>query len=310
MANEITLTNVATAVVKQVAAQGLAPIVGNLVAASVVNRDFEPMLAQYGDVVNVPIPPTAKANNIAEAGTVQFQQNNLGNAQIILNKHYEASFVITDIAKALATPDLLTLYMQPHVIALAEQIETDILGTYGQFNAVSSVGTANTIITEAVVDSAETGLFNAKVPQNAPKYLFVNGATYGALRQIPRFSEFQMTGPSGQPSPMITGQLALATGSSNGVAKGMTIIRSQYVSKVSTTTYNLCFHRDAIALAMRRLPLPMPGTGAVGTYMEYGGYSFRVIMSYAPGQLQNQVTIDCLYGTGPLRNNFAIQVLS
>ena len=67
----ITSANVATAIVKLVAADALPALMGNLVMGNLVNRDYEPTLAQAGDTVNVPIPPTLVANNIAEGGTVQ-----------------------------------------------------------------------------------------------------------------------------------------------------------------------------------------------------------------------------------------------
>ena len=124
----ITSANVATAIVKLVAVEALPALMGNLVMGNLINRDYEPVLANTGDTVNVPIPPTLIANNIAEGGTVQPQNPNLGNAQIVLNTHVEATFQIPDVTKCLAVPDLLKLYMQPAVVALAQRIETDLLG--------------------------------------------------------------------------------------------------------------------------------------------------------------------------------------
>jgi len=109
----ITSTNVANAIVKLVAADALPVLVGNLVMGNLVNRDYEPVLANAGDTVNVPIPPTMVANNILEGGTVQTQNPSLGNAQIVLNTHAEATFQLPDVTKVLAVPDLLKLYMQP-----------------------------------------------------------------------------------------------------------------------------------------------------------------------------------------------------
>src|SRR2546427_3656780 len=155
----ITSSNVANAIVKLVAADALPVLVGNLVMGNLVNRDYEPVLAHAGDTVNVPIPPTLVANNIAEGGTVQAQNPSLGNAQIVLNTHAEATFQIPDVTKVLAVPDLLRLYMQPAVITLAERIETDLLNLYPMFTSNAPVGTGGTAITEATVDAAETALF-------------------------------------------------------------------------------------------------------------------------------------------------------
>ena len=192
----ITSANVANAIVKLVAADALPALVGNLVMGNLVNRDYEPVLAQAGDTVNIPIPPSMVANNIAEGGTVQPQNPSLGNAQIVLNTHVEATFQIPDVTKVLAVPDLLQVYMQPAVVAIAERIESDLLNLYAGFTANTPVGTAGTPITEAVIDAAETALFLAKVPPIEPKYLVVDANTYSAMRQIPRFSEFQNCGRS------------------------------------------------------------------------------------------------------------------
>src|SRR5271170_2359348 len=140
----ITSANVASAIVKLVAADALPALVRNLVMGNLVNRDYEPVLAHSGDTVNVPIPPVLVANNIAEGGTVQPQNPNLGNAQIVLNTHVEATFQVPDVTKVLAVPDLLKLYMQPAVVALAQRIETDLLGLYAQFTSNTAVGTAAT----------------------------------------------------------------------------------------------------------------------------------------------------------------------
>src|ERR1700740_2733621 len=136
----ITSANVATAIVKLVAADALPALMGNLVMGNLVNRDYERTLAQAGDTVNVPIPPTLVANNIAEGGAVTLQNPSLGNAQIVLNTHAEASFQVPDVTKVLAVPDLLKVYMQPAVVAIAERVESDLLNLYAGFTANAPVG--------------------------------------------------------------------------------------------------------------------------------------------------------------------------
>lgn len=300
----ITSTNVANAIVKLVAADALPALMGNLVMGNLVNRDFEPQLAQAGDTINVPLPPTMVANNIAEGGTVQTQNPNLGNAQIALNTHAEATFQIPDVTKVIAVPDLLKLYMQPAIVALAERIETDLLSLYPLFNANTPVGTAATALTEAVVDSAETALFNAKVPASQKKYLVVDPNAYSAIRQITRFSEYRTAGEAG---------LRALIDGSVGRMKDFYIFRSQFVAKTGSstiTTQNLAFSKDAIGLVVRRLPQPLPGTGAIAEYAELGNFGMRVTMSYQPNTLAQQFTVDVLYGAGVLRNSAAVRVLS
>ncbi len=176
----ITSANVATAIVKLVAADALPALMGNLVMGNLVNRDYEATLARAGDTVNVPIPPTLVANNIAEGDTVTLQNPDLGNAAIVLSTHVEATFQIPDVTKVLAVPDLLKLYMQPAVVAIAEKIESDLLNLYPSFTSNTPVGTGGTAIVESVVDAAETALFAAMVPPSATKYLVVSPSAYSA----------------------------------------------------------------------------------------------------------------------------------
>src|SRR3974377_611885 len=121
----ITSANVANAIVKLVAVDALPALMGNLVMGNLVNRDYEPTLAQAGDTVNVPIAPQLVANHLAEGNAVQPQNPSLGNAQIVLNTHAEATFQIPDVTKVLAVPDLLKVYMQPAVAGIAQKTESD-----------------------------------------------------------------------------------------------------------------------------------------------------------------------------------------
>src|SRR6202162_2435286 len=166
----ITSNNVASAIVKLVAVDALPVLIGNLIMGNLVNRDYEPVLANAGDTVNIPIPPTMVANNIAEGGTVQTQNPSLGNAQIVLNTHAEATFQIPDVTKVLAVPDLLRIYMKPAVAAIAQKMESDLLGLYAGLSANTPIGTAGIALTEASVDAAETALFQAKVPSTEQKF--------------------------------------------------------------------------------------------------------------------------------------------
>jgi len=298
----ITSNNVASAIVKLVAADALPALVSNLVMGNLVNRDYEPVLANAGDTVNVPIPPAMQANNILEGGTVQAQNPSLGNAQIVLNTHAEATFQIPDVTKVLAVPDLLKVYMQPAVIAIAEKVESDLLNLYAGFTTNTPVGTPGSAITEPTIDAAETALFLAKVPPTEQKFIVVDAAAYSAWRQIPRFSEFQTAGDAG---------LMALIGGSVGKIKDFFVFRSQYVAATGSgplNTHNLAFTRDALGLVIRRLPQPLPGTGAIAEYAEFGNFGMRVVMSYQPNTLAQQFTVDILYGCNVLRNAAGVQV--
>jgi hypothetical protein len=194
--------------------------------------------------------------------------------------------------------------MQPAVVAIAESIETSLLNLFAGLTANTPVGTPGTPLVEAVIDQAESALFSAKVPPSEPKYMVVDAATYSALRQIDRFSEFQTAGEAGLRA-LIDGAV--------GKIKDFFVMRSQYVAHTGSsplTTHNLAFTKPAIGLVIRRLPQPLYGTGAVAHYAEMGNFGMRVVMSYQPNTLAQQFTVDVLYGCAVIRNNFGVQVNS
>lgn len=300
----ITSANAAQAIVKLVAAQGLPAIMGAMVMGNLVNRDYEPTLANAGDTVNIPVPPVMSRNNVAEGGTVTTQNPSLGNSQVVLNMHAEATFQIPDVTAALVGAErgdfsLMNKYLQPSMIALAEGIETDLLGLYTNLTANADVGTGGSALNESTIDLAEKALFDAKVPQSEKLSLVVSSQGYTDLRQIERFTETRTVG---------TGQ-AIVSGKI-GELKSFDVYRSQFVAKPSSTTYNLGFARDAFALVIRRLPQPLPGTGAVAEYAELGNFGMRIVMSYAPNTLAQQFTVDVLYGVAVLRHIYGVRVLS
>jgi len=192
--------------------------------------------------------------------------------------------------------------MEPAVATIAQKIEADLLGLYAGYTANTPVGTPGTTITETTIDAAETALFLAKVPPMEPKFMVVDAATYSAWRQIPRFSEFQTAGDAGLRT-LVEGTV--------GKIKDFFVFRSQFVPKTGSspvTTHNMAFTKSALGLVIRRLPQPLPGTGAIAEYAELGNFGMRVVMSYQPDTLAQQFTVDVLYGCGVLRNTCGVQV--
>ena len=300
----ITSANATNAIVKLVAVEALPALMGNLVMGNLVNRSYEDTLAKEGDTVNVAIPPVLTATAKTQGSNVTRQAVSLGNAQVVLNTQIEASFEIDDVTKALATPDLMKVYMQPAMIALAEKIETDLLAIYAQFNVNSTVGLAGTALTEAVVDSAESALFAAKVPKSSKKYLLVDAGGYSALRQIPRFSEYRTAQEVGL-NALIQGEL--------GRMKDLFIARSQFIAKTGSgpaTTHNIAFADNAIALVTRKLAPAPAGLGVIQFNVEMGGFGMRVTLGYDKDALGLTGTVDCLYGIKVLRAAFGQQVES
>ena len=149
------------------------------------------------------------------------------------------------------------------------------------------------------IDAAETALFLAKVPPSAAE---VHGGGRGHLFGVAADSAVQRIPDGGR----LPGLRAIVDGTV-GKIKDFFVFRSQFVQKTGSspvTTHNMAFTKDALGLVIRRLPQPLPGTGAIAEYAELGNFGMRVVMSYQPNTLAQQFTVDVLYGCGVLRDVF------
>jgi hypothetical protein len=73
---------------------------------------------------------------------------------------------------------------------------------------------------------------------------------------------------------------------------------------------NLFFHRNAVALAMRPLELPMSGAGSVAHVENYKGYSLRVEVFRDGNKKRHIVSIDALWTTQILNSSLAVKTIS
>ena len=260
-------------ILRMVAVDALDSIISQLTIGNLVNRDFQPLLAQVGDVVDVPV------------GT----DDGLGNVQIVLDSHIEATFAVTDIHKALTIPGILRTYMEPAAIAIAEAIESQLLNLYAGFTANAPLGTAGTPATEVIISQA---VIDTRIPLGEPRFLMVSGATFTDISRMPNLDTSNNDhGAAGRISNFF-------------------LFRSQYVPKTgidTVSTHNLAFADGAIGMVIRRLPMPIPGTGVIAEYAECGDFGIRVIMDDSQ-RAERKLTIDILYGCGILRNDHGVQV--
>ena len=211
----------------------------------------------------------------------------------MLNTHAEATFQIPDVTKVLAVPDLAEVVHAAGGGCDRGEDRNRLLNLYGSFTANTPLGIGGTRITEAVMDAAETALFLAMVAGQRARNICWSTPT-----PIRRCARFRASANSRRLAkrgcaPLMDGTI--------GKIKDFFVFRSQFVPYTGSgpvTTHNLAFARDAIGLVVRRLPQPLPGTGAIAEYAELGNFGMRVTMSYQPNTLAQQFTVDVLYGCG------------
>lgn len=134
----------------------------NIVMASRVLRDTEVASFQQGDTLNIPIPGTFVAKDKAANGTVTLQVPTDGTVPVVLNKHKEVSFLVEDAVRAQQSIDVMDTYINSGVIAIAEAIETDLMGL--ALGASGLTGAIGTSLVGSSMRSARNVLNKAKCP--------------------------------------------------------------------------------------------------------------------------------------------------
>jgi len=91
------------------AEEGLAILEENMVAASMVHRDFEDEIAEFGDVVNTRQPASFKIRRKTDDDDVETQDARSTNVQVPLDQHIYNSFVIKDGEASKSFQELVTI---------------------------------------------------------------------------------------------------------------------------------------------------------------------------------------------------------
>ena len=118
-----------------------------------------------------------------------------------------------------------------------------------------------------------------------------------------------ITAPSGASGSEVlyatgyTGTTATLTAAApvSTVAPPTTAANTKYVS--------LLHHRNAIAIAMRPLPLPDVG-GIKGTILYYRGIPMRITIDWLQSLLSATIVVDTLFGCAVVRPDFAIPIIA
>lgn len=118
---------------QQWAMEGVAILLENMVAANLVHRDFEPLFARYGDVVNTRKPGEFQAKRKTEVDDVTVQNATATNIAVPLDQHVHVSFLIRDGEESKSFKSLVDEYLRPAAIAMARMTDQIVLGQVYQF---------------------------------------------------------------------------------------------------------------------------------------------------------------------------------
>lgn len=269
------------------------------VMPKLVRTDFSEDLAQAGDIVNTRKPATFTAGAVSATTGVTGAVSNASatNIAIQLTNHKHVTFAVTDREATSSFLNLVEIFLDPAMLALAVQVDTDLTALYSDAIATLTVTSAGNWRTQ--FNAARTKL-NQKLAPDTNRVAVLHDDNEGDVGNIDIFMKVNEAGTT----------QAMREGSV-GRLKGFDIFRCSNITGVGSPVVrkNLFFHRDAIALVTRPLATAAnitPGAVQNVAIDPDAGLSIRVTMSYNPTLLSSQVTCDLLYGVKTLDSNLLV----
>lgn len=287
-------TQVDDSIATIVAAQALGYLKANTVFSRLVARDWDNDVAEYGQTINIPYGGTLTANQKVAATAITLNQAADGKYTVKLDQHYEVSFLLEDIAKALARPDWFNTYAAQAVAVLAEKVDASIAALYPGFSQTINA-TAGLKAQDFL--QARRYLNAAKAPMTDRFAVLNEDAEYEALN-IEKITNRDYTDSLGR----------MAADSIVGRFGGFDILLDQQIVTTGGQCKNMFFQKNALVLASRPLPAAPAGMGVVQSVMDEDGLGLRVTMSYDHDFLGAKFTVDLLWGVGELRDNHGVTV--
>ena len=272
----------------------------NLVVANLVTKLSHK--GKKGDTIHIPVPArgAASAKAVNTQVTLSAATNSVINVSI--DKHYEYSKLIEDIAEVQALASMRKFYTDDAGYALAKQVDTDLVtlweafqgGTVGGDNAASwetavigSDGTTlytgnsanSAAITDAGIRAMILKLDNADVPMDN-RSLVVPPVAANDLLGINRFTEQQYIGSG---DAIKTGKIGMIYGAGVHISSNCPTTTT---ANTATDRVGCLMHKDALVLAEQ-----------VGV---------RSQTQYKQEYLGDLFTSDTIYGVGELRNDAGV----
>jgi len=259
--------------------------------AALCVRDYEDEIASYGDTVNVQKRGTLVAHDKSPNTSVTLQNPTATTIPVVLDNHKEVSFLVEDVAEAQANVEVMDGYVEDGAIVLGEAIDVSLLGQYANVDA-DNVITLAAAIDEDDFFSARSNLVVTGKCGNRPRYVIVRD-----LAELLTVDKFV--------SRDYVSEGSLEEGAIGRIAGFQVFENNNTIQTVSPSqTHRLYMARGALALVSRRLPNPPADTGVKAATIVEDNIALRVLYGYNLNYLGMQVTLDILFGSEILRDEW------
>ena len=282
----------------------------NLVVANLVTKIMHN--GKKGDTGHIPTQARGSASVKAVANSaVTLITDTTAVTDISINKHFEYSRLIEDMAEVQAIDSYRKFYTDDAGFALAKQVDTNLHELFEALNGATADGSSYTagVIgsdgTTAFNDAANTNTGNGTAIADAglrkviqtlddddvpltERYLVIAPVEKKNLMGLSRFTEQAFTGEGGPANTIRNGHI----GDVYGVPVYVSTNVVNFNADDGSTAYraNCLFHRSAIA------------------YVEQMG--IRSQNQYMQEYLSDLFTADTIYGVGELRDDGGVCIIS
>lgn len=248
-----------------------------LVAANLFMR-FDADVAQYGDVIHIPLVSNLTGGNISTStGQLDAEAPTETEKTITVNVWYGVRMKVLDIVLAQSKYEFRKLYTEKMGYCLGQQLEQVLLQNAAT-GFSQNVGTFNTDFTDANLRRAVQYLDDARAPFE-DRHLIIKPAQKNNILGIDKFVRYDATGTAN----------TVNVGKVPGEIYGTMTHVTPEVYKTSNNTSNLMFHKSAYGLAVQK-SIQVENFARVGWLDDFGGSH--------------------LYGHAELRDDHGVEVRS
>jgi len=295
MANEITKSLLDSFIPTVAAATAMETLKERRGLSRFVNTDFSNEVRQFGEAVKVGfLGDLGTADSKAAGSAYAFTGPADSDVTITLDQHKYKSVLIEDTGRALARPDVLQAYINEAIFSVLKDIDVSIATLGLSFSNTKDETSAHY---DDIVTLRET-LVGNKAPVEGPFIYAVSASKYADLLKDDDINKVLNFGG------------AVAQTANLPQVAGMSIFETQLIQSGGSPVrkYNMAFHRDAIGLAIRPLPVDGDGMGVKqGVYNDpVSGLSIRLTMGYDNSLGGMTARAEVLYGVKIMRQGLAV----
>ena len=269
----------------------------NMVAGALVKRDFENVIQDHGDIINVRRPNNFQMRRTNDQSDIETQDAISTKIQVPLDQWATVSFMIRDGERSKSFADLVTEYLEPAAVELAEAVDKIVLGQVCRLsaNTAGRLGEMDSTNAQDFLVEADQVLNENRCPRSGRNLILSTNAQAQLLKSniVVRANE---RGDAG--TALRTANIGEIYGMQTWLDQNVPSVKAASVGRVTgaldTTAYPAGF-TGVIVLANASIT----ATPVVGEYVVIQGDGHAQELEAATGTADDITLVD------PLRNDVA-----